>query len=99
MYAIRSYYAPLLHWMDVDPPAIPLTLGYLRGVAWGLPAIAVFFVLRHFSEGLGFTGPSMLIGLIGLAGNVLANYALIFGRFGLPALGGVGCGYATGLTT
>jgi len=96
--ALLPFSAPLLHWMEVDPPAIPLTLGYLRGVAWGLPAIAVFFVLRHFSEGLGFTGPSMLIGLIGLTGNVLANYALIFGRFGLPALGGVGCGYATGLT-
>jgi len=89
---------PLLHWMQVDPQAIPLTANYLQGVAWGLPAIACFFVLRHYSEGLGFTAPSMLVGFIGLAFNIVANYILIFGHFGMPALGGVGCGYATGLT-
>jgi len=90
--------SPLLTWMDISPEAIALTHGYLGGVAWGLPAIAVFFVLRHCSEGLGFTTPSMVVGLIGLAFNIVANYVLIFGHLGFPALGGIGCGYATGLT-
>jgi len=89
---------PLLKWIEVDPQAIPLTTGYLHGVSWGLPAIACFFVLRHYSEGLGFTGPSMLVGFTGLAFNIVANYVLVFGKFGFPRLGGIGCGYASGLT-
>ena len=27
--------------------------------------------------------------------NALLNYVLIYGKFGFPELGGVGCGYAT----
>jgi MATE family multidrug resistance protein len=90
--------APLLELMDVAPQARPMTLAYLDGVSWGLPAIAVFFTLRHFSEGLSCTKPSMVVGLIGLCFNVLANYVLIYGKLGLPALGGPGCGWATALT-
>ncbi|MBW2010782.1 MAG: MATE family efflux transporter [Deltaproteobacteria bacterium] len=89
---------PILDLMDVDPLAVPLTLGYLKGVSWGLPAIAGYFVLRHFSEGLSCSKPSMVTGMIGLGFNIVANYLLIYGKFGLPALGGAGCGWATALT-
>ncbi len=89
---------PLLLWLQVDPAAVPVTLAYLNGVSWGMPAIAGYFVLRHFSEALSYTRPSMLIGFVGLAFNLLANYMLIYGKFGLPALGGAGCGWATALT-
>ncbi len=88
----------VLAWMEVDPQAVPLTLGYLEGVSWGMPAIVLFFILRHFSEGLSCSKPSMVVGFVGLAFNVVANYILIYGKFGLPALGGVGCGWATALT-
>jgi MATE family multidrug resistance protein len=36
--------------------------------------------------------------LFGLALNIPLNYVLIHGKFGLPALGGVGCGWATGIS-
>jgi multidrug resistance protein, MATE family len=62
-----------------------------------MPAYALYQILRNFSEGLSHTMPTMLIGFIGLAVNVPANYILIHGKLGLPALGGVGCGYASAL--
>jgi MATE family multidrug resistance protein len=40
----------------------------------------------------------MVVGMIGLCFNALANYVLIYGKLGLPALGGPGCGWATALT-
>ncbi len=40
----------------------------------------------------------MAITLASAPVNVLLNYALIFGKGGLPALGGVGAGYASALT-
>jgi MATE family multidrug resistance protein len=44
---------------------------------------------------MGISSPVMYFGFVGLAVNVVANYGLIYGHWGLPALGAVGCGYAT----
>ncbi len=88
---------PLLHWMQVDPALIAPSMGYLRGVACGFPAIALYHVLRCYSDGLGRTRPSMVIGIFGLLLNIPLNYIFIYGKLGLPAMGGVGCGWATGL--
>lgn len=43
------------------------------------------------------TKPAFYISLIGLAINIPANYIFIHGKFGMPALGGAGCGIATAL--
>lgn len=95
---LALYYSPLaLHWMNVEPVLAEKTTGYLHGILWGMPAYALYQVLRNFSEGLSHTLPTMVIGFIGLAVNVPANYVLIHGKLGLPALGGVGCGYASAL--
>jgi MATE family multidrug resistance protein len=37
----------------------------------------------------------MVIGFLGLLINIPINYILIFGKFGMPEMGGVGCGVAT----
>lgn len=83
--------------MNVDPALIEPAMGYLRAVACGFPAVALYHVLRCFSDGLGHTRPSMVIGLLGLALNIPLNYIFIYGKLGLPAMGGVGCGWATGV--
>jgi len=87
----------VLTQMNVDPALIEPSMGYLRAVACGFPAVALYHVLRCFSDGLGHTRPSMVLGLCGLALNVPLNYIFIYGKFGLPAMGGVGCGWATAL--
>jgi MATE family multidrug resistance protein len=88
---------PVLHLMQVDPVLIEPCMQYLRGIACGLPATALFYVLRCFSDGLGRTRPSMMLGLCGLALNIPLNTIFIYGHFGVPAMGGVGCGWATAL--
>ncbi len=96
--SLALYFSPMvLHWMDVEPLLAEKTTGYLHGILWGMPAYALYQVLRNFSEGLSHTKPTMIIGFIGLAVNVPANYVLIHGKLGLPQLGGVGCGYASAL--
>lgn len=88
---------PVLHLMQVDPSLVEPAMGYLRGVACGFPAVALYHVLRCYSDGLGHTRLSMMLGIGGLLLNIPLNYVLIYGKFGLPALGGVGCGWATGI--
>ncbi|WP_010490099.1 MATE family efflux transporter [Pseudomonas sp. S9] len=87
----------VLHSMNVEPDLIEPSMGYLRAVACGFPAVALYHVLRCFSDGLGHTRPSMVIGIFGLMLNIPLNYIFIYGKLGLPAMGGVGCGWATGL--
>jgi MATE family multidrug resistance protein len=88
---------PVLHLMRVEPSLVEPAMGYLRGVACGFPAVALYHVLRCYSDGLGHTRPSMMLGIGGLLLNIPLNYVLIYGKLGLPALGGVGCGWATGI--
>lgn len=88
---------PLLTALDINPALSELTMGYLRAVACGFPAVALYNVLRCYSEALGRTKPSMVIGILGLLINIPVNYIFIYGKLGLPAMGGVGCGWATAL--
>ncbi len=88
--------APLLELMNIGPQITPLVLHYLDGVSWGFPAIALFQALRCYSEGIALTRPAMVISFVALALNVPANFVFIYGHLGLPAMGGAGCGWATG---
>ncbi|MGE7958316.1 MATE family efflux transporter [Pseudomonas sp. NPDC089530] len=88
---------PVLHLMKVDPQLIGPCMEYLHGIASGMPAVALYYVLRCFSDALGRTRPSMVMGLCGLALNIPINYVFIYGHLGVPAMGGVGCGWATAI--
>ncbi len=87
----------ILQQLQVSPPLAIKTQAYLGVVAWGFPAILLYQVIRSFSEGFGRTRPVMKIAVLGLLCNIPLNYVLVFGKLGLPALGGEGCGWATAL--
>lgn len=89
--------APVLVWMDVDESMRPMVSGYLNALSWGMPAVALFLALRSYTEAMNHTRPVLWISVIGLLINIPANYVLIYGKLGFPALGGVGCGWATAL--
>ncbi|KAB7896138.1 MATE family efflux transporter [Rouxiella sp. S1S-2] len=84
----------LMH--NIDPLLKEKAIGYLRAIMWGAPGYLFFQVLRDQCEGLSKTKPGMVFGFIGLLVNIPVNYIFIYGKFGAPALGGVGCGVATG---
>ena len=86
---------PAMTALGQDPHTAGLATDYLRAVVWSVPGFMVFVSLRSFLEGRGETRPIMLIAFSGVAVNVMANNALMFGRWGFPALGLVGTGYAT----
>ncbi len=71
--------------------------GYLQALLPGLPAFLFFINVRSFFEGFGLTRPAMVIGLFCLLLNIPCNYIFIYGCFGLPEMGGIGCGIATSI--
>jgi len=92
--AMHNWYLPLI--ID-DTAVVIVTGGYLDGFVWGVPALIGTFLLRPYSEGLSFTRPHMVASVVSLLVNIPANYALIFGHWGAPELGGAGAGWATAL--
>ena len=89
--------APLMQHLGLSEQGTASAAGYLRAVSLGSPAFAVMLVLRFGADGMGETRPFLLVGIIGLLVNVLLNYILMWGHWGAPQLGAVGCGYATAI--
>ncbi len=85
----------ILGVMDVESAMAEKTIGYIYAVLLAVPAFLLFQTLRSFTDGLSLTKPAMVIGFIGLMLNIPLNWIFVYGKFGAPALGGVGCGVAT----
>jgi len=87
----------LLYWAGIPSELIPTTTGFLQAIAWGLPGLCAFTTLRSYSEGTSMTRPVMYTSITALVGNIIGDYVLMYGKFGLPRLGAVGCGVASAL--
>ncbi|TGE35465.1 MATE family efflux transporter [Desulfosporosinus fructosivorans] len=88
----------ILDLMGLEDTVRRISHRYLLAIAFGIPALFLYQVLRSFIDALGKTRVTMLIALLSLPINVLLNYILIFGKFGFPSLGGVGAGVASAIT-
>ena len=88
---------PLLNFLEVDPAISAKTKEYLAALAWGVPAICLYQSMVSYCEGRSITKPAMVFSFMGLLLNIPVNYVLIYGKFGFPEMGSVGCGYATAI--
>jgi MATE family multidrug resistance protein len=90
--------ASLLRLLGQEPENVILAEAYLRAIAWGyLPALG-FAVLRSFVSALSRPRPVIVTMIGGTLLNIVANYILAFGKFGFPALGLAGLGWASALS-
>jgi MATE family multidrug resistance protein len=68
---------------------------FLHILSLGMPAFACFRALYGYTTSINQTKPVMIIALAGLAYNVVVNWATIFGKFGAPQMGALGCAVST----
>lgn len=94
----QLFVEPVLVFLGIDPGFRSITIGYVKAITFGAPAIFMFLAFRFTTEGIGFTRPIMLTSLFALVCNVFLNWVLMFGHFGAPAFGAVGCGIASAIT-
>ena len=87
----------LLAFAGIEPDLARRAGVFLWGIALGLPAALVYRSLAFYSASINRPRPIMVIAFIGLAINALLNWVLINGHVGLPAMGGAGCGWASGI--
>jgi MATE family multidrug resistance protein len=89
--------APILALLGQDPVLIEGAETYVHAAMWSYVPAVGFVVLRNFIAALERPRAGMVIMLAGIAVNVVLDYGLIFGAFGLPALGLLGAGIATSI--
>ncbi|MEZ5461108.1 MATE family efflux transporter [Dokdonella sp.] len=93
-----AFAAPMLFGLiGVEASLVADASAFLGAVAWGAPALSVFFVLRGLSEGMGRTRPTMYFSVLGLVLLGPIGYVLMYGALGVPRLGAFGCGLATAI--
>lgn len=78
-----------------DPALVPEAGAYLRMLMLSLPLQMAFVTLRSFFAALEKPGAPLVAILVGFVVNLVANWALIFGHLGAPAMGVPGSGLAT----
>ena len=88
---------PILLWLDQPPETAAASSAYLRAISWGLLPSLWTFSIRGLLEGHSDNRPIMLIAIVSVGLNILLNYLLMFGKFGLPELGLVGTGVASSI--
>ena len=85
----------LFHLMKQPSDVAKQSGDYLKAISWGLLPAFIYLSLRSALESLSDTRPILIISFMNVLLNVVTNEILMFGRFGFPALGLVGTGYAS----
>jgi MATE family multidrug resistance protein len=87
--------AALLPWAGIHPDILPLLQEYLRALLWSVPALLIFSVMRRYLQAMNVVRIVMVAVVAANIINAVANWVLIYGHLGVPALGAVGAAYAT----
>lgn len=86
---------PILVFFHQEPKLAADAAVFMSGLAWGLPFALAFQVLRSFSTALSRAVPPLIVIALAILWNAAFDYTLIFGHFGVPAMGLFGAGLAS----
>ena len=88
---------PLLAGLGYDAALVEEIGRFLWAIAWGVPGFLGAAVLRFRLIAAFRTRVVMVVPLLAVPLNLLLNWVLIYGHWGLPAFGSAGSGCATAL--
>lgn len=94
MVSVNSLW-PLMLKMGQNPETVAVAKSYVAAISWGMPGFLSFIALRGFVEALSKPMLAAVIAMLGVGLNVIANYVLMYGHLGFPALGVEGTGWAS----
>lgn len=83
------------HWLGQTGNINVLAPKFLNIVSWSILPILISMSSRQFTDGLGHTKVFMILTIAALVLNIFLNWILIYGNWGVPALGVEGAAYAT----
>ncbi|MDP3897034.1 MAG: MATE family efflux transporter [Mesorhizobium sp.] len=89
---------PILLAMGQQPELAAEAARYMHMLQWSILPFFGYIVLRSFISALERPGWALVIVFVAVAFNVFANWCLMFGNLGFPAMGIAGSGLATTLS-
>ena len=87
--------APLLKVIGVTAPVERQAISFSHVLVWSLPLLLIYTVLRRYLQGLHHVRPITFALITSNLVNVFGNWLLIFGHWGVPALGVRGSALST----
>jgi MATE family multidrug resistance protein len=85
----------LLPYTGIHGDVLPVLQPYLTRLLWSAPPLLVFTVLRRYLQAMNVVRP-ILVGVVLMnILNAVGNWAFVYGRLGIPAMGAIGSAYAT----
>jgi MATE family multidrug resistance protein len=87
--------ASLLGGWGLDPTVLHLARPYLSVLGWSVAPLLFYATFRRYLQGMGVVRPIMIALVMANIINVAANWVLIYGKLGAPAMGVRGSAWAT----
>src|SRR6202022_1666915 len=85
----------LLAEMRVDSGVLALAIPYTKALAVGLLPLLLYFAVRRCLQAMNMVKPVAFALVSANLINALGNWVLIYGKWGVPAMGTVGSGWST----
>jgi MATE family multidrug resistance protein len=87
----------LLGSMGVDPAILDLAIPYMKALVVGLFPLLLYFAVRRCLQAMNMVKPVAFALISANLVNALGNWVLIYGKWGMPAMGTVGSGWSTAI--
>jgi MATE family multidrug resistance protein len=84
-----------LPWWGIHEDVLSLAAPYIKVVSWSILPLLLYATFRRYLQAMGSVKPIMVALVTANVVNLLVDWVLVFGRFGVPALGPTGAAYAT----
>lgn len=94
-FIILFFMSPLMDYMQQPPDVVELSKPFFNVLIFSMIPVSFFFTCKQYTEGLSYTRAAMYISITGNILNIILNYALIYGKWGLPEMGYMGSAWAT----
>jgi MATE family multidrug resistance protein len=94
MGVVFAMYATLGRW-GLPPGVLELARPYLAILTWSLAPLLCYVAFRRYLQAMNVVRPVMFALVAANLVNGVANWVLIYGHFGAPAMGVRGSAYAT----
>jgi MATE family multidrug resistance protein len=91
------FFRPLLAALGVHPQVTTLAVPYAKALAVGLLPLLLYFAVRRCLQAMNLVRPVMFALLSANLVNAAGNWMLVYGKWGAPAMGVVGSGWATAI--
>jgi multidrug resistance protein, MATE family len=88
----------LLAGMQVDAGVLALAIPYTKALAAGLLPLLLYFAVRRCLQAMNMVKPVAFTLISANIINAFGNWTLVYGKWGVPAMGAVGSGWSTAIS-